>query len=319
MNLNQNSFNSILQKLFLFEKSPHIAIGVSGGPDSMSLAYLLNNWIKNNNGTLIAIIIDHQIRIASGIEAKQVKKNLDKLKIKSKIIKIKKIDIKKKNMLEARLNRFREFTKFCHKNSILHLFLAHHHDDNIETFLIRKIAGSNFEGLRSIKEKIIINNIQILRPLLCFKKKALLKINKVHKIDFVSDPSNKNLKYSRVIVRNFLNNHKEHKLEIEKDFQIIKKYYPFYKKMIFQIFNKLTLIIDKKKIIINSEIFFKEDEEIQCKIIEIIYAYLLPKRSILRYKKILRIIEILHNKVNIKTNLAGMSIKKDQFLITFTN
>ena len=70
MNLNQNSFNSILQKLFLFEKSPHIAIGVSGGPDSMSLAYLLNNWIKNNNGSLVAIILwIIKLRIDSSIEA----------------------------------------------------------------------------------------------------------------------------------------------------------------------------------------------------------------------------------------------------------
>ena len=31
---------------YLFENSPKIAVGVSGGPDSMCLVYLLNNWIK---------------------------------------------------------------------------------------------------------------------------------------------------------------------------------------------------------------------------------------------------------------------------------
>ena len=102
MKILQKQFNQNLNKNFLFENNPKIAVAVSGGPDSMALTFLLQNWIKNNNGTLIAIIIDHQIRIASGIEAKQVKKNLDKLKIKSKIIKIKKIDIKKKKYARSK-------------------------------------------------------------------------------------------------------------------------------------------------------------------------------------------------------------------------
>ena len=69
------------------------------------------------------------------------------------------------NMSEARKNRFEKLTNYCQKNHILHLFLAHHYDDNLETFLLRKIAGSNIEGLRSIQNKTIINKLQIIRPL----------------------------------------------------------------------------------------------------------------------------------------------------------
>ena len=64
-----------------------------------------------------------------------------------------------KKMKEARDNRFYKMSNYCLKNNILHLFLAHHQDDNIETFLLRKIAGSNLEGLSSIKLKSSYKNI----------------------------------------------------------------------------------------------------------------------------------------------------------------
>ena len=46
MNLNYRIFKSLLKNFEYFEKKPHIGVGVSGGPDSMALAYLLNKWTK---------------------------------------------------------------------------------------------------------------------------------------------------------------------------------------------------------------------------------------------------------------------------------
>ena len=43
MKLNQKSFNKILDKNFIFENYPTVAIAVSGGPDSMGLLFLLND------------------------------------------------------------------------------------------------------------------------------------------------------------------------------------------------------------------------------------------------------------------------------------
>ena len=62
MKILQNSFNQYLNKNYFFEKKPTIAVGVSGGPDSMCLIYLLKNWINVNKGNIVALIIDHQLR-----------------------------------------------------------------------------------------------------------------------------------------------------------------------------------------------------------------------------------------------------------------
>jgi len=318
MKITQKSFNQNLNNKFFFEKSPLIAVAVSGGPDSMSLVFLLHNWIRKKKGNLIALIIDHQIRKNSNQEAQSVNKYLFNHQIKSKILRVNKKNVNKMNMIEARKNRFEKLTNYCQKNHILHLFLAHHYDDNLETFLLRKIAGSNIEGLRSIQNKTIINKLQIIRPLLSYEKKNILDYNKIQKIKYINDPSNLKEKYTRVIVRNFLKKNKKLKKEVKNDYEIIREHYSLYKKMIFYFLNKSVISFHNRKVLISTEKFLKQDREVQCKIIDILYKYLNPKQDFLRYKKIVYFLSILKTNKNFKVNLAGMSIKKDEISIIFS-
>ena len=87
MSLNYRIFKSLLENFKYFENKPHIGVGVSGGPDSMALVYLLNKWIKYKKGKLTAIVFDHGIRHNSNIESIQVKKMLSDLSIRSIIVK----------------------------------------------------------------------------------------------------------------------------------------------------------------------------------------------------------------------------------------
>ena len=317
MIITQSYFNKNLKKNFIFEKFPKIAVAVSGGPDSMALVFLLNNWILKKNGSLTALIVDHQIRKDSNLEAKSIKRYLDKNKIKSKIFKVDKKNVIKKSMKEARKNRFNQLFNFCNRNNIFHLFVGHHSDDNLETYLLRKLAGSNFEGLRCMQQKVIIENIQILRPLLLFNKKNILEYNKNKNIYYIEDPSNKNVKYTRIAVREFLIDKKKFNQQIKNEFNVIQAYFPTYKKMIFNIFNKLSVNVFKNKILINGKFFDRYDLEIQIKIIEIIYKFLKPHKINLRYQKILHFMELLNNRKILSSNLGGMNITKDILLITF--
>ena len=94
------------------------------------------------------------------------------------------------------------------------MFLGHHYDDNIETYLLRKIAGSNFEGLNCMQEKTIYKDLQIFRPFLNFSKKQILSYINKKNLKIVDDPSNKNEKYTRVAIRNFINSNYKYKKEI---------------------------------------------------------------------------------------------------------
>ena len=145
-------FIKLIEKKYTFEKYPSVAVAVSGGPDSMSLLFLLNAFIKYKKGKLTALIVDHGIRKNSKEEAKYISAHLDKNNINFQILNVNKDNVSKKSMNEARNNRYNLLTDFCIKNNILHLFIAHHKDDNLETFLSRKIAGSDFYGLKSMSE-----------------------------------------------------------------------------------------------------------------------------------------------------------------------
>ena len=314
--IEKNLYKSLNQKN-LFETNPIIAVAVSGGPDSIALVFLLKKWIRKNKGKLIALIIDHQMRENSFKEASFVKKYLDNNNIQSLILKVPKKNVLKGKMIQARENRFLKIINYCKKNKILHLFVGHHYDDNIETFMLRKIAGSNFEGLNCMQEKTIYNDVQIIRPLLKFTKKQILDYNKKMNLVYVNDPSNNDEKYSRVVVRNFIKKNSQYKKNIIQEFKLIRENYYDYKKMIFQIYNLINIEIHKNMIIFDSIKFLNLDQELQAKFTEITYKFFYPKKPFLRYQKVIKTLDKLCETVNLSITLSNMKVKRNNNLIYF--
>ena len=315
MFLNKRFFFSNLNKLTLFEKQPHVAVAVSGGPDSMALVYLINKWIDKKNGKLTALIFNHRIRNYSNEEANEVQTTLTKMKINSCVINAKKNHVIKKNMSQARANRFNGLLSFCKKNNILHLFLGHHFDDNLETFLIRRLNGSNLEGLGSMSLVTYINRVQILRPFLKINKKSIVNFNNKNKINFINDPSNEDINFTRVKVRSFLKK-KQYQNKIKNDFKIIKKEIKNYKKMIWELFFKNIVRINSKQIIINFEKFIKNDDLIIEKHILIFLKFFSNQNYQTRTIKIKLLLEAI-KKTDFKMfNLSSVIVQKyGSFLI----
>ena len=302
MKLDKKKIFSYLNKNFLFENNPKIAVAVSGGPDSMALIYLMKEWIRSKKGKIIALLVDHKLRVESYNECKQTQSYLKTLNVNSKIIRVPAKKIYKKNMHEARQNRYDKLISFCKGQNILHLFLGHHFDDNLETFLIRKVAGSNFEGLASMPFSVIRNQVQLIRPLINCKKNQIVKFNKANNIKFIEDPSNFNEKYTRVVIRNFLLQ-TNHMNRIKKDFKIISSYIPLYKKMINEILLEILIKIKINKVIVSFKNFKNLDEVIKEKMIEKIFYYFQKKNKKLRYSKV----KIFLNELN-KNSLKSISI-----------
>tara|TARA_Y100001970_G_scaffold259557_1_gene340671 strand:+ start:9722 stop:10681 length:960 start_codon:yes stop_codon:yes gene_type:complete len=313
---NNQSVNNLLNNFKIFELNPEIAVGVSGGPDSIALAYLLNEWIKIKKGKLFALIFDHKIRSSSRKESFVVKDTLSKLGIVSIIIKPKKNKLVKKNMQNARQNRFDGLINFCRQNKILHLFLGHHLDDNLETYLIRKINGSNIEGLECMNNISQYHNIQILRPFLQIKKKSIINFNKRNNLSFIDDPSNYDLNYTRVKIRNFLNNNMYND-QIKKDFENIRKIIPLYKKMIWSTFLENLITLNSTKIVVKYTKIKKLNDLILERHILIILKFFGIKQNQVKSTKIYKFID-LFNAPNFKIyNLRGIIITKKSNLLTF--
>ncbi len=319
MKLTNKEFIKNIEKKYTFEKKPSVAVALSGGPDSMSLLFLINAFIKYKKGSLIALIVDHRIRNDSKEEAKYISTYLNKNNINSKILTVNKDNVSKKSMNEARNNRYNLITDFCIKNNILHLFIAHHKDDNLETFLNRKIAGSDFYGLKSMSELSLLNKVFIIRPLLNFSKETLLDYNKKNKIEYINDPSNLDLDYTRPTIRKFLKKSDQKTIkEINKDFENILIYSPYFIQMILEILLENIVHVDSKKIVVGLDNIKNLNEILSENIIRRIYQFLFYESNAPRSKKTrILISEIKKNNFN-NFNIKGMFVEKNGDFLIFS-
>ena len=193
-------------------------MAVSGGPDSLALAYLAKCYSIKNNINVKYFIVDHKIRKESSLEAKKVKEILKKFEIKCKILKWKGKKPTKNIQATARDKRYSLLSDECKKDNIKYLLLGHHINDLFENFFIRLLRGSGLKGLISLSKntKYIDKNLNILRPLLDLEKKDLLYLSKKIFNFSVNDPSNINKDYKRTRIRNLLQSLKKEGLDKKK-------------------------------------------------------------------------------------------------------
>jgi len=199
-----NIFKKFSSSLMINED---IAVAVSGGPDSLALAYLTKCYSIKNKIKVKYFIVDHKLRKESSLEAETVKNILNKIGVSCKILKWNGKKPSKNIQAEARDKRYSLLANECKKNNIKHLLLGHHINDLFENFFIRLVRGSGLKGLISFSKntKYKNKNLNILRPLLDLEKKDLINVsNKVFNF-FVKDPSNINKDYKRTRIRNLLN------------------------------------------------------------------------------------------------------------------
>ena len=170
-------FKNILFKRIKYES---FCIGVSGGPDSLTLAYLSKIYCKEFKTKFTTLIINHNLRKESTNEAKKIKSLLLKKNISSKILIWKGTIPKTGIQHKAREIRYNLLLKECYKLKINYLVLRHHVDDLVENFFIRLFRGSGLRGLSSFNVVSLTdkNNIKINRPLISIKKEELINIAK---------------------------------------------------------------------------------------------------------------------------------------------
>ena len=198
-------FFKVMDTLGPYEKNPHLAVAVSGGSDSLCLAILAQEWANNRGGKITVLIVDHGLRKNSGKECKETQNILKKRKIFSHCFKWKLSKIPKKGVQEkAREFRYNIFEDWCFKKNIVHLLVAHHFEDQKETFLMRLNNNSNIYGLACMPKILFKKKIRILRPLLDLKKKEIIKYLKEKKVNWIEDPTNVSSKYSRNRLRKIL-------------------------------------------------------------------------------------------------------------------
>jgi tRNA(Ile)-lysidine synthase len=183
-------------------------IGVSGGRDSIALLH----WLVNlGYDRLIVCHLNHQLRgQSSDADARFVQKLAAKYQVGFELgaANVRALARKKKMSLEtaAREARYSFFSRAAKRRRCHKIFLAHHADDLVETFLLNLIRGAGLTGLGGMRDvssrQIHGVDLTILRPLLSIWRSDIDKYVRECHLRFREDATNKNLAPTRNRIRN---------------------------------------------------------------------------------------------------------------------
>ena len=196
--LSSAEFSALMAPLGPFEPAPHVAVAVSGGADSLSLALLLRDWAAEQGGRVTALVVDHGLRPGSAAEARRVRRQLTGLGLAAKCLTWPGPAPQSNRQALARAARYRLMADWCRRQSVLHLALAHHLDDQAETLLLRLGRGSGLDGLAAMPPLRELPEVRLLRPLLPVPKARLVAGLRTAGLTWVEDPSNRDPSHARV-------------------------------------------------------------------------------------------------------------------------
>lgn len=201
----------------LFEKIDHfctqhnllplgtkILIGLSGGPDSVFLLHWLASIQQEKNLTLVAAHLNHGWRAEADDEELFCKNLAQSLHIPFVSAHLKdsadKLTFNGSREEYARTARRLFFEQTAKQHNVNSIALAHHADDQQETFFIRLVRGSSLSGLIGMRP----SSGAYIRPLLNVYKKDILDYLNEHTITYCTDASNLSDDFLRNRIRNYV-------------------------------------------------------------------------------------------------------------------
>ena len=312
--LKNNRINQIYKR---FEKSFNIdenfGVAVSGGPDSLALAFLAKIYSIKRKLLPKFFIVDHKLRSESTKEAKVVKDLLKKILITPEILTWKGKKPSKNIQSLARIKRYELIYKQCDKYKIKNILIGHHQDDLFENFFIRMLRGSGLKGLISLDKENKIGDKNLLRPLLDQKKEDLVFLSKNVFNFYVQDPTNNDEKYQRIKIRKLIKELQKNGLDKNKFFKTIKNLKYSNKVVNFYVSENLkknTFFSDRSNKLILNKIFFHQPYEVIFRAFSESIKLIGKKYYSVRGKKLDKIIKDIENNQSFRATLGGCIIEK---------
>ena len=196
-----------IKKYNLIEDGDKVVVGVSGGPDSISLLNILNNFQKNKilKFEIIVAHINHQIRKEANDDEEYVRKYCEKNDIKfyaKRIDVIKYANNNKIGLEEAGRNlRYEFFKEISQKENANKIAIAHNKNDKAETIIMNIIRGSGISGLRGIDP---IRDNKYIRPIIDCERSEIEKYAEENNLNPRIDKTNFENDCTRNKIRNIV-------------------------------------------------------------------------------------------------------------------
>ena len=253
----------------LIEKNDSIVVGVSGGPDSMTLLSILLKLKEEFNLKIYVAHVNHMLRENAIKDEEYVKEFCEKNNIEMFIKKANISEIAKKEKIgleeagrNARYNFFEEILKNTESNKIA---IAHNINDKVETIIMNTLRGSGVSGLKGIEPK----RKKYIRPLIELERHEKEKNCIENEINPTHDESNDYNTYSRNKIRNIIIPYIRNEFNpniiktLNRLSEIIKEEDEYVQSKTEKIFKEILLTNEKNKIELDPRKFNDQEKVIQ--------------------------------------------------------
>ena len=177
-------------------RSAPLLVGFSGGLDS---TVLLHKLATGKPARIRALHVHHGLHADADAWAAHCQSNCDALGIELIVEQVRVEDSSLGREGAARAARHAAFARVLREGEVL--ALAHHRDDQVETFLLRALRGSGVDGLAAMRPWRAYANGWSWRPLLETSRDALREYAGGHGLSWIEDPSNDDASFDRNFLR----------------------------------------------------------------------------------------------------------------------
>ena len=172
-------------------------VGLSGGGDSLALAWALSEEAPAFGVEVGAVIVDHGLQPDSGDVARRAATEAEKLGLQPVLVKSVALDASSNVEENARIARYRAFTEALRETGAQGVVLAHSLDDQAETVLLGLTRGSGPSGLKGMAPQ----DGTVHRPFLGIERATLRQALEDAGVAWWEDPHNSDERFARVRVR----------------------------------------------------------------------------------------------------------------------
>lgn len=294
-----------------------LAVAVSGGADSIALLHLIAEWSEARNVDITVFTVDHNLRPESKLEIAYIEKLADRFKFDFVPLSWNPDDKITAIQERARKARYDLMSENCKKLRIPLLLTAHHFDDMLETYLIRKSKkASSLALLPNIT--YFWDNIWIVRPLFDIKKNELIEYLLKNNINWFEDQSNQSDKYERNRIRkNLLTLNKAQKANLLSEYNSSIEKAKFLNRTLIRSLAEVVSIYNYGFAKINIVKFNQLEEETKIYIINYVLTIISGKTIIPRYRNVIHIISSLSFErfVTSTLNHCKLIVKNEDIII----
>jgi len=201
----KNKVIGTIKKYNLIQEGDKIVLGVSGGPDSISMLHILNEIKNEYKFDIYVAHINHMIRDDANEDEKYVKLYCEEKNIQffSKRIDVQQFANNNKIGTEeaGRKIRYEFFEEVMQNVNANKIAIAHNKNDKIETIIMNLLRGSGLLGLKGIEP---IRDNKYIRPLIECEREEIEKYCNVCELNPRIDKTNFENDYTRNKIRNIV-------------------------------------------------------------------------------------------------------------------